>query len=211
MKLNLRIISFAFATIGLFVASSAKADTVNFSVWENGISNLQNTPEPGAPLYGTTPTVTGTVSNSNPLDLFSFTSSTDLSLNGFLTAGGDTTSYLTGGSHSGDSINQSVFEFTGSQEILAGTYSFTKDDGLILVVGGNKCIDAGGATAAETVTCTIATSGVYNFQLYYDETNGPPAVLTGNLGAAPEPSSFVLLGSGLLSAAGILRRRMQKA
>jgi hypothetical protein len=62
-----------------------------------------------------------------------------------------------------------------------------------------------------TETCTVATSGVYNFQLYYDETNGPPAVLTGNLGAAPEPSSFVLLRSGLIGAAGMLRRRMKKS
>lgn len=212
MNFNLRLIWFAFAAIGLFVTSSAKADTVDFSVWENGITNLQNTPPPGSAIYSTTPSVTGTVSNSNPLKLFSFDSTTDASLNGFLTFGGDTVTYVTGSSKSGDSINQSVFEFSGSAELQAGTtYSFTKDDGMILVVNGVTVINAGTPTAADTVSFTEATTGVYNFQLYYDETNGPPAVLTGNLGAAPEPSSFMLLGSSLLGAAGMLRRRMKKS
>lgn len=212
MKLNLRLMSFAFAAVGLFAVSSAKADTATFSVWENGITNLQNTPEPGDPLYGTTPTVTGSISNSNPLNLFNFytNGTNDASLNSFLTFGGDSVTYNgTGSSHAGDSINQSVFEFSGSAEILAGTYTFTKDDGMILVLNGTKCIDAPNATAAQPETCTVATSGVYNYQLYYDETNGPPAVLSGNLGATPEPSSFILLGSTLLGAAGMLRRRMK--
>ncbi|HEY4009209.1 MAG TPA: PEP-CTERM sorting domain-containing protein [Acidobacteriaceae bacterium] len=212
MKLNLRLISFAFAAVGLFVATSAKADTASFSVWENGITNLEPLPEPGSTLpYTNTPDVTGTVTNSNPLSLFSFTSGTDLSLDAFLTAGGDTTTYTTGLSNSTASINQSVFEFTGTQDIAAGDYTFTKDDSLILVVNGVECIDAPTATAAETVTCHVASSGVQSYQLYYDETNGPPAVLTGNLGPTPEPSSFVLLGSSLLGAAGMLRRRMKNS
>jgi len=211
MKFNLRMISAACCTLAMACAVTvAKADTVGFSVWENGITNLQNTPPPGSALYSTTPTVTGSVSNSNPLNLFSFSSATDASLNGFLTAGGDTAVYNTGASHSGDSINQSVFEFFGSAELQGGTtYSFRKDDGMVLVVNGATVINAGNPTAAETVSFTQATTGVYNFALYYDETNGPPAVLSGNFGAAPEPGSFVLLGSGLLGVAGMLRRRIK--
>ncbi len=214
MKFNLRSISLAFAAIGLFAVSSAKADTANFSVWEHGITNLQDLPEPGSTLpYTHTPDVTGTISNTDPLSLFNFYSNTDTSLNSFLTYGGpgEIVNYLTGASKSGDSINQSVFEFTGLVDIKAGDYTFTKDDSLILVVNGAECIDAYKATGAQAETCHVATSGQYNYQLYYDETNGPPAVLQGNLGNAPEPSSFVLLGSGLLGAAGMLRRRMKKS
>jgi hypothetical protein len=59
----------------------------------------------------------------------------------------------------------------------------------------------------------FTTGAANNYNLVFDYTSGPtPAkdvVLTNvNVSAVPEPSSFILLGSGLLAAAGVVRRRL---
>jgi len=64
---------------------------------------------------------------------------------------------------------------------------------------------------------TLIASGFFNgYSLYIPTsnqsgwTNGIPQEFVG-AAQAPEPSSFVLLGSGLLSAAGMFRRRLARA
>jgi hypothetical protein len=176
-----------------------------------------------------------TVTNSNPNNLFSFylgAQSNDLGLNGFLTAGqgvvggadgqsvtaSSTTPLVLGGT----SVDNAVFDFTGQTYLVAGTtYSFYSDDGMYLCisastsnclgVAGDTVISAGWAESATEHSFTVANSGDYDFNLLYAETNGAPAELEGNLGtlvAAPEPSGLVLLGSGILAAAGMVRRRL---
>ena len=44
--------------------------------------------------------------------------------------------------------------------------------------------------------------------MYYAETNGAWAQLKADLGLAPEPNSLMLLGTGVLAAAGMVRRRL---
>ncbi len=109
------------------------------------------------------------------------------------------------------SLNDKEIQFLGSTFLTAGTYTITHDDGIFLYLNGsNNCsICAGSPTTAETSTFTVGTSGTYSYDLLYAEVNGAPGVL--DFPAAtptPEPSTFVLLGSGLMSVAGLVRRRM---
>lgn len=70
---------------------------------------------------------------------------------------------------------------------------------------------ANGVWTVETLNFTSGAAGPYN--LVFDFTSGDTpakdvALTNVAIAATPEPSSFVLLGSGLLAAAGAIRRRM---
>src|SRR5579875_2443650 len=154
MKLNLRLMSFAFAAVGLFAATSAKADTLNGSVWIGGTTS--NVPPAGSSIYTTTPDVTFTVSNPSSANILSFSSGDDGSLTAFLTAGGDTLTYNTGGD---GGINNDLFQFTGTVNLTDGTYTYEHDDGMILYLDGSAVIDAPGPTSATPTAFTVCASG----------------------------------------------------
>jgi hypothetical protein len=176
-----------------------------------------------SPVVGT-PTVTFTVSSASG-NVFNFDLSNsgvagDVDLYTFLTAGGDAVTGINNTSGPGtDNINNGVMVFTGFTSLVAGTtYEFTHDDGMLLYLTGNGLsnaleINSASPTAADTSSFSVSTTGTYSYEVIYAEVNGGPAVLSADVtsSATPEPSSLLLMGTGLLGLAFALFRKNKPA
>ena len=128
--------------------------------------------------------------------------------------------FLSGGSNlvigstlANQTVASTEFVFTGSTYLVNGqSYSFTHDDGLTLSIDGTSYINTPAQTVAvATSFLYTGTTGVHAFTLDYASNSLSPSVLTGSFtpasAATPEPSSFIMLGTGLMGAAGMVRRR----
>jgi hypothetical protein len=212
MNLSVRIMSFACIAALVAAAGTAHADNIiSGTVWTNQ-APFVNLTTPLAPPVGPaagTFTINGINFNSN--------GSTDYTIGSFLASGGNTVSNPSLGytGVAGSSLNNTIFEFSGTTFLAAGSYNVTHDDGVYVFLNGGPNVlpaSSGLPTAAETQSFTIANAGNYSFMIEYTEINGAPAVLNAPFAAVPaqtpEPSSIVLFGSGLLAAAGVIRRRI---
>jgi hypothetical protein len=180
-------------------------------------------------------TVTNT-SNTALFSFNSNDAAGDYTLSNFLTSGGDGLTYQSspastkGSGAAGDTTDNDLFSFTGTTSLASNTvYTFEHDDGMLLYLGGVLVVSSPGETAAIDTTLCVGTpggsptcnfsianpTGSESFTLDYGESNGPPAVLETTLplvgppvAPVPEPSSIMMLGTGLLAAAGLVRRRI---
>ena len=202
--------SFASLTaLSVLAGGMAFANTFTGTVYSTAAYpaplNPSQTPgtTPGTTTYGSF-TVNQIEFNGGPLS-----TSPSYTIGGFLNSNGSV-AVLGPGLNPAMSLDNIELQIMGSQYFAAGSYTITHDDGTILYLNGSSTctICAGSPTTAEDSTFNIATSGVYSFDLLYAEVNGAPAVLDFPATVTPEPSSFVLLGSGLMSVAGLVRRRM---
>jgi hypothetical protein len=208
---NLSVLSCVSALLAI-APLAAHADTVSGAVWVGGTTGAIPGTLPGAP------SATFLLGNAHsPFNLYGDTGSS-YTISGFLTSGGDSLLYTSGAGVGGGSLDNTLFVFSGFIDLAPGTYTVTHDDGVIVTVGGVTEIDSPNPTSQENSTFHVSTdTGLVPFEIEYAEVDGPPAILTANSASfgtfgitpTPEPSSFVLLGSGLLAAAGMMRRRMK--
>lgn len=147
---------------------------------------------------------------TNSINYFGPTNSSPAyTIGGFLNSNGSVSTGLTPGVAS-MSLDNIELQFTGTTFLTAGTtYSIIHDDGTVLYLNNVLTVDSPSPTIAKDSSFTVGTTGNYSFDLLYAEVNGAPAVLDFPTATTPEPSTFVLLGSGLLGAAGAIRRRMR--
>jgi hypothetical protein len=111
-------------------------------------------------------------------------------------------------------LNNTAFVFTGMQWLSPGLNNFyvTHDDGVYVSIPGvGFTLDASGPTPPEDTYFTVTNpgaAGMYAFTLNYAECCGSPAVLETNLGTTPEPGTLMMLGSGILGIAAVMRRKL---
>lgn len=128
------------------------------------------------------------------------------------------------GFNSSTFTNNSELVIDGSVYLTAGTNSFVvgHDDGVVLTIPGINYMDNdGGPTGFTTTSFNVNNpnpAGTYAFTLDYSECCGGPAGLefavngapVGPTSVTPEPSSLVLLGTGILGLATRFRRRVPR-
>jgi hypothetical protein len=188
----------------LFSFSVAHA-TVTGSIYENDSTGAGDAIPANVPL--TTPDVTFTV--STPIN---FTSGGLYTIGEFLSGGGATV--LTGSSELGNTLDNTLFNFTGNVTVTSGeTFTAGHDDGLTLVIDGITVISAPGPTSFSNTTQTYTgPSGTFAFQLVYGECCGAPGDLSISLpltSAVPEPSSWALMILGFFGVGFMAYRRKQ--
>lgn len=188
----------------------AQANTISGSLWHVSEAISQNAIPANVP--GTTPDVTFSVNSPFNFSGTSVTVGTWLASSAAFNIVENTPGTLASLMDNG--TQGTLLNFTGFVSVTNGqTFTVTHDDGLTLIIGGINLGFNPGPTAPTTTTLTYTgPTGDFPFQLVYGECCGGAAVLQislplSNTPAVPEPSTWLLLGSGLAGLAAWKKRR----
>lgn len=215
MKLSLRSLALIpCLTALLTVAGNAQISGIEWSGFSANVPALGSQPSAGSANL----TFSATAIDFCVLDSHCVPSgSGTYTLAGFLASNGGASGVTGATFHNGaagtDSLDNTLWEFSGTAFFTNGeVFDVGHDDGTQMYVNGINILSQPGPTSFVLTPVTYTgPTGTFSFNFLYGETNGAPAVYETNLqsgGNTPEPSTFALLGTGLLAAAGAIRRRI---
>jgi hypothetical protein len=195
--------------VASWASGRAQANTITGEIWENFTTTTLGN-EAGSLANVATMSGIRSADVTFVTDQIGFNSALGgYTIGGFLGSGGAT--ILTGAGEAGNSLDNTLFYFSGLVSMVNGqSYYVNHDDGVELLVNGTDVVNVNDAT--NTYYTWTGASGNFNFELAYAEVEGPPGILLTDLPfqSVPDSGSTTAMLGGAVTVVGVVARRFRK-